>query len=121
MRIWLLLCLGLATAVAPAVEIRIDYTYDTSNFFSTPERRAAIEAVARFFSELLEDELLEIDPADFTQASWIATFTHPATGARELIENPVIPANTIIEYVGARALSINTTGLAGPGAFSASG
>ncbi|MGF1453592.1 MAG: hypothetical protein ACFB21_16140, partial [Opitutales bacterium] len=31
------------------------------------------------------------------------------------------PANTIIVYVGARDLSFNTTGVAGPGGFSASG
>ena len=71
---WLLTCGSLF-----AISIEIDYTYDTGNFFKTPEKRNAMEAVARFFEEVLADELLEIDASKFPGASWTATFTHPTT------------------------------------------
>lgn len=104
-----------------AIEIRIDYTYDTGNFFDTQEKRDVIEAVANFYGDMIQDQLLAIDPAEFDQASWNARFTHPTTGAVESISNPVIPENVIIVYVGARELGGSVTGRGGPGGFNASG
>lgn len=105
---------------ARALTIQIDYTYDTSNFFNTQVKRDAIEAVAKFYGDLIQDNLLRIDQAQNPGNSWIATATHPATGGALSIPALVVPANTIIVYVGARDLGGNTAGFAGPGGFSGS-
>jgi len=111
-----------------AITFKIDYTYDTSNFFGDPnnpsdelkERRDAIEAVAEFFSELIKDEFLQIDNTDFsTNFTWTPRIFHPATGVLfTLPENTVIAANEVRVFVGARDLSGSTLGSAGPGGFS---
>ncbi len=111
----------LPTQDASGLEIRIDYTYDTGNFFNTQEKRDAIEAVADFYGAMINDTLLRINPADFPSASWSATITHPATGASQPIPGLVVPENVIIVYVGARELGGTTAGSGGPGGFSAGG
>jgi hypothetical protein len=120
MRRFVPIALGLLQPLS-ALTIEIDYSYDSSNFFDTLEKRNAIEAVARFYGERLQDNLLRIDPADFSQASWRARLTDPATGGTVEIMNPVIPEDHIIVYVGARNLGGSTKGTAGPGGFAASG
>lgn len=104
-----------------AIDIQIDYTYDTGNFFNTDEKKAAMEAAADFFGEMIDDTLLRIDPADFLFATWTAKITNPTTGLTEDIVDPVIPENVIIIYVGARSLPGSTVGLASTGGFSAGG
>lgn len=116
----ILIALAAATQL-PALTIRIDYSYDTSNFFNTQQKRNAIEAVAACYGQLIHDNLLRIDPAEFQSASWTATFFHPATGTSTGISNLIVPENTIIIYVGARVLSGSLLGQGGPGGFSASG
>jgi hypothetical protein len=108
------------TSHVHALTIEIDYTYDTSNFFSTQTQRDAIEAVAKFYGNLIQDNLLRIDAAEYPGCSWTARPTHPATGATIDIPNLVVPANTIIVYVGARDLGTSTKGVAGPGGWSGS-
>ena len=104
-----------------ALTIKIDYTYDTSNFFNTPEKKIAIEMVAKFYGDLIKDNLLRIDPADFPGSSWTANPTHPATGATLSIPNLIVPEKTIIVYVGARILSGSTLGIGGPAGWGGSG
>lgn len=104
-----------------ALTIRIDYTYDTTNFFNTAAKRNAIEAVAGFYGNLIQDQLLRIDNTEFGSVSWTAFLTHPATGNSEGIVNLVVPEETIIVYVGARELGGSVAGSAGPGGWSASG
>ena len=114
---------------ASAVNFRIDYSLDTNGFFGTDsnpdvERREAIEAVADFFSEIIQDNFLEIDNSDsqFPQASWTPRLFNPSTGAIiNLEDNLVIPANEVIVFVGARDLPNSVVGQAGPAFFSASG
>ncbi len=107
--------------VGHALEIRIDYTYDTGNFFDTQTKRDAIEAVADFYGSMINDTLLRIDPADFSQASWTASMFHPATGETQTIPDLVVPEGVIIVYVGARELGGSIAGSAGPGGFGATG
>ena len=121
-----------------AVTFKIDYTYDLADesiegsipFFGDPnnpndgrkERRDAIEAVAAFFSELINDEFLVIDASEFSQAEWTPQFRNPSTG--EIISLPtttVIPANEVVIYVGSMDLQGNILGSAGPAGFRARG
>lgn len=108
------------TSSIQALTIQIDYTYDTSNFFNTQTKRDAIEAVAKFYGNLIQDNLLRIDAAEYPGCLWTAEPMHPATGATISIPNLVVPANTIIVYVGARDLGGSAAGLAGPGGWGAS-
>jgi hypothetical protein len=114
--LWLLL----APFVA-AVEIRIDYRFDTNGYFDPPERRESLEAAARFYSDLLQDRLLSIDPADFSSASWTVLAQNPQTGAIENIPNPTVDEDVIIVFAGARELGGNTRGVGGVAGFNASG
>lgn len=114
----------LLLALAPslhAITIKIDYTYDSSNFFNTPAKKAAMEAVAEFYGNLISDSLLRINPADFPGSSWIARPTNPSTGVSVEIPGLVVPEDTIIVYVGARILSGSTLGTGGPSGWSAGG
>lgn len=107
----LLLC---ATGNLSALTIQIDYSLDDNNFFASQESRDAIEAVAKFYGDLIQDNLLRIDPSEFSQASWTARPRHPATNQIEEMPDLVVPEDTIIVFVGSRVLSGNTRGIAGP-------
>ncbi len=52
---------------AAAATVRIDYGYDTNNFFGVgTQARAAMDAAASFYSGILQDTLSAIQtPADF--------------------------------------------------------
>ncbi len=113
----LLLCLVITTPL-PALTIQIDYTYDTTNFFNTHEKRNAMEAVAKFYGDMIQDKLLRIDAAEFPGCSWAAKSAHPVTGQTIEIPNLVVPADTIIVYVGARDLGGDVRGYGGFGGWS---
>lgn len=63
MKRFLLLNLAITTPL-PALTIQIDYTYDTANFFNTQAKRNAMEAVAKFYGDMITDNLLRIDAAE---------------------------------------------------------
>jgi hypothetical protein len=101
-----------------AIEIQIDYTYDTNDFFhptNHPERRVALEAAAAFFEEMINDSLPVIDNSDFPGSTWTAAFLHPTSGDSTGVTDLVVPEDTIIIYVGARELGGDTAGLATSG------
>ena len=120
MRFFTLAFIALTQQVS-AITIKIDYTYDTSNFFNTSAKKSAIEAVAKFYGDLIKDNLLRIDATQFPSASWTANPVHPATGNSLSIANLVVPEDTMIVYVGARILAGSTLGIGGPGGWGASG
>ncbi|MCA9085618.1 MAG: matrixin family metalloprotease, partial [Planctomycetaceae bacterium] len=100
------------------LNIQIDYSFDTNQFFADSSRRAILEQVAFEYESRITDSLDAITPSG--QNSWTATFTNPSTGATGTVNNPTIPANTVIVYVGGRDLP-SGLGLGGPGGYSASG
>ena len=118
---------------ARAVNLVIDYSYDTNNFFANQQARDAIEAAADFFTVELTDSLAGIAaPPDYISSaaggpdavsSWdyIISFFHPGTGAEQQIVNDTIAANELRIYAGGRPLSGNTLGLGGPGGAGWSG
>ena len=105
-------------SILSALDIQIDYTFDTNNFFNTQEKKNAIEAVADFYGGLLQDNLLRIDSSEFSSTStWVPSLLDPATGNRITLEDIVIPEDTIIVYVGSRDLGGNVRGQGGPNGF----
>jgi hypothetical protein len=83
--------------------IQLNYSLDTSGFFADSERRATLEQAAADLEARITDDLAAIQPGGVN--TWSISFDHPATGQQHTIQNPVIPANTIIVYVGARPFS----------------
>ena len=95
-----------------SVNIVFDTSLDTSGFFSGEEganRLAVLNAAANDLESRLNDDLNAIT-APPPLASWTTEFSHPSTGADHTITNLLVPANTIIVYVGARDLAGSTDG-----------
>ncbi|MEM1303408.1 MAG: matrixin family metalloprotease [Planctomycetota bacterium] len=122
---------GLMAVDAAAINITIDYTYDASDFFGAgnpdgaaagAEARAAVEAAAAFYSNLLDDSFAAIStPPVFDsdvfdgQVTWQSTwnFINPATGATVSIIDTEIAQDEYRVFAGARDLDGNTLGLGG--------
>jgi hypothetical protein len=120
---------------AHAIQIELDYSYDTTSFFGAgnpsgavagAQAKASLEAAATYYSTILGDTFSAIQtPAPFFSSNfdgqvtwqWSLHFTHPATGADEEILNPTIAEDAYRIYVGARNLAGNTLGQAGPGGY----
>ncbi|MCA9231974.1 MAG: matrixin family metalloprotease, partial [Planctomycetales bacterium] len=116
-----------------AVNITIDYQYDTNNFFGAgnpsgaiagAQAKAALEAAASFYSGILTDTFSAIQtPAPYlgdldTQTwEWSAVFNNPQTGGNVTLVDETIAADEYRIYVGARSLSGNTLGIGGPGGW----
>jgi len=111
---------GLLLAVpAQAIVIQLDYSYDTNNFFgSNPAAVASLNAAAEAFTGF-SDELAAVVPGGDNE--WTAEFAHPGTGGLASIYNLVVPADTLIIYVGGMELPGTSLASGGPGGYSASG
>ncbi|AGA29745.1 Calx-beta domain-containing protein [Singulisphaera acidiphila] len=103
-----------------SLTIKIDYTYDSSNFFDTPAKRNVMEAAANSIGSVLNDNLLAIQASGSN--SWMAHFPNPSNGQLSTINNLVVPTNTIVIFVGGRALPAESEAAEGSsGGFSAQG
>ena len=92
----------LETRDCPSVTIQLDYTYDANNFFDTPAKRAILQVAADTVGARLGDNLTAIAPTGGDH--WTEVFPDPATGTTRTVSDPVVPANTIVVYVGGRPL-----------------
>lgn len=119
---WTYLVVTLVPNIALGLEIQLRYDLDTNNFFQQAGAKEAMEAAASFYEELITDELEAINPADFQVAgsftrTWTPTYLEPNNGDAETLitsaANLVVPADTLIIFVGGRALT--TSGQGGPG------
>lgn len=117
---------GLAACIIPSLacglEIELRYDLDTRNFFDQAGAKEAMEAAAEFYEELITDELGAINSADFQVAgsftrTWTPTYLEPNNGNIETLitsaADLVVPADTLIIFVGGRALT--SSGQGGPG------
>ncbi len=114
---------------AAAINIVIDYSYDTSGFFAAGNpagqgaaARAALEAAASFYSGILDDTFDAIQrPADFRAASgsiiswsWHGKILHPSASGDLTITNAAIAADEYRIYAGAQSHSGATLAAGGP-------
>ena len=86
----------------PAVTIRIDYSFDAAGFFNDPARRAVLEQAATDLGAHLDAPLAAITPGGGND--WTETFLDPSTGRTTRLADPVVGANEVVVYVGARDL-----------------
>jgi hypothetical protein len=129
-----LVALLLVTAVAPAANVVLDYTYASGSFFSTGtanglQARATVQAAADYFTTILTDSLPQVSrPNDYISTApggppvtyswtWETRFENPSTGSQVSISNPTIPVDEYRIYVGARNLPGSTLGVGGPGGY----
>ncbi len=119
---------------ARAINIDIDYTYDTGNFFGAgnpsgavagQQARDALETAADYFSEILTDSFTGIstppifngDFGGMVVWEWSASFSHPTTGASiSLVDETILPDQYRV-FAGARSLSGSTAGRGGAGGY----
>jgi hypothetical protein len=129
------LVLILVCSPASAINIVIDYSYDTNNFFGAgnpqgsaagAKAKAALDTAASYFSTILNDTFSPIvTPPTFHSSvfdgqvtwTWTATFSHPATGIEANLVKPAVLQNEYRIYAGARNLAGTTAGIGGPGGF----
>lgn len=127
-----LACL-VAAAPAAAINVVIDYTYDTSGFFGAgnpngpaagAQARASLEEAARFFSTVLSDSFDAIEtPTPYESPttgtvvtwSWGARFVNPAIGQPTTRFDESIAADEYRVYAAARPIGGFTLGLGGAG------
>jgi hypothetical protein len=103
----------------PAVTIQLNYSYDTGFLANNPQAQATLQAVATQMGDNISANLAALAPSGGN--TWSATFYDPATGGQTSVSNPAVPADTIVIYVGARALSSSEAGFGGFGGYSISG
>ena len=106
--------------ITPAITLRFDYTYDTSGFFNDATHRAALERAGSDLVAPITTSLSAIAPSGSTN-TWQAVFNNPANGNQVSINNPTIPADTIIVYVGGLNVGGGEAGFGGPGGYTVSG
>ena len=106
----------LSCVTGRAIVIQLDYTYDTNNFFEQPGAKEAMRKAADFFEELIQDSLAPIDPDIYSgsENTWTAWASHPGTGVYINLVDLIVPADTLIVFVGGRDLG-GAIGLGGPG------
>jgi hypothetical protein len=132
----LAIALGIVVQPVHAVTVKIDYSYDSSNFFgggnpngaaAGTKAKAALEAAATYFSDILADSFSAIEtPPTFESAqfsgeyywTWSLNFTNPASGTLTTLPDVTIPADEYRIYAGARQLGGTTLGRGGPGGYS---
>ena len=80
----LLFCVALQAWILPqracAINIMIDYRYDTNSFFNTQQRKDALQAAADRYSAVITETLLGASLQNDTVDPRIG-FNHPGTGA----------------------------------------
>jgi hypothetical protein len=104
-----------------SITIALDYTYDTGHFFDTQAKKDVLQLAASTLSSALNDTLLPIVPGGVN--TWTAQFPNPSnTQTTQSIPNLVVPANTVIIYVGGAQLSgASEAGEGSTGGFTANG
>jgi len=117
------LVLVMPVGPAAAINLNIDYSYDTTDFFGSGnpdgaasglQARSALEAAAGYYSDLLNDSFAAIEtPPSYHSSSsngvvtwqWTAIFVDPTTGSGVFLLDESIAADEYRVYAGAQDLS----------------
>lgn len=92
--------------LVPTINFLFDFRFDDAGFFTShTDRIATIRAAAADVGARFSDTLAAVPyptaPGDF----WKAKFDHPSRiSSPEEVVNPLVPANTVVVFVGAREL-----------------
>ncbi len=111
-------CEALEDRITPTVSVRFDYTYDTSGFFNSADRRAALDDVAATITADMNDSLAAIAPG--AGNTWRATALDSATHSQLALGSLSIAADQVVIFITAGNIG-GALGIASGGAYSASG
>lgn len=98
---------------------RIDYRFDTFDFFDTAAKRSVVTAAATHVLSHFADELGAISSSSTNRFD--AIVNHPATGQIQQLTDFSVGRNEIVIFVGGRDLGGTTLAFGGHGGFSANG
>ena len=124
----LALCLALILAgmrSAPGLNIQLDFSDDTTNFFAqTPlAKQALLKAASDLDAAILPtlgavntDTFMGTNGTATASIDWKLTYTNPTSGATVTLDTFQFPADTVTIYVGMQKLTGSTLGEGGPGA-----
>ncbi len=133
--VWTAIALG-ACGPAHAINLVLDYSYDSTNFFGAgnpsggaagAQARASLEAAAGYLSFILTDTFDAIQtPAPLVSSegtgvytwTWSLSFTNPSGSNQISLVDQSIAANEYRIYAGAKSLPTNNLGIGGPGGWS---
>lgn len=99
------------------ITFQFDYSRDTRGFFDDTARRQILELAGETLGSRLGDHLLAITPSGGN--TWSLNATNPSGSGSFTLSNQTIPADTLLVFVGSRAMS--SLGVGGPGGYSSSG
>ncbi|HSQ54797.1 MAG TPA: matrixin family metalloprotease, partial [Gemmata sp.] len=109
----------------PAIAIQVDYSLDLranggSGFFEDhADARTVMNRVAQEMSQRVSANLSAINPSGSN--TWDALFYNPETGTTTSVRNLHVAANTLVIFVGMRAMPGGEAGQGGFGGYSWSG
>lgn len=93
--------LAAAVPVYAGIDIKFDYSYDTTGFFNDPARRALLDAAAGRFEERLQDSLSAV--VSTATEHYNFGFRNPSGTNIVFLPDMNLAANEIRVYVGARS------------------
>lgn len=114
---------SLEDRAVPSVTIQFDYSFDdgVNGFFSDPRRRAVLQEAANAVASQLDGNVIrDLNQFTFDRADGYGYVNDPDHATTPLIPNVsgIIPANTLVIYVGGRPQRDNSLAVGGPGTFS---
>lgn len=112
------LALLVASQSSQAIIVHFDYSQDTGFFTANPNRQALLQTAGLFFEQHLTDSLSAITSSGGNQFD--INFNNPTTGSTTTLSNYSVAADTVVVFVGARALSASILGQGGAGGYSVS-
>ncbi len=89
-------------SIGPSLTIEFDDSYDTSGFFAAnPGAMAVLEQAGQILGSQIHETLDAINPDAGAGNTWVASFPGPSDPQQyQQLTNLVVPADTIIVYVG---------------------
>ena len=72
--------IALTSLISEAVEITVNYRFDSSGFFDDPQRRLVMEAAAARWSRIVTQSLLPVNMTDGMNLDGRFQVIHPETG-----------------------------------------
>ncbi len=99
--------------IQPAVNIVFNYSLDTSGFFADPTHQTVLQEAANAIASQLNNNLSAITPSGSN--TWTPEIYNPDTGGLQQLASMNVAADTLIIYVGARALGSSEGGLGATG------
>lgn len=101
------------------VNVRFDYSLDTSGYFNSAERQAALDRVAASVTSGMTDTLAPIVPT--VGNTWQARVYNAVTNSVQSIDNPVIGQNEVVVYIVSGGMNNGALAMASGGAYASSG